>query len=313
MLSVSVIIPARDAAATLPRTLRALAEQQLDGDHEVIVVDNGSHDDTGAVAAAYGARVVRRARGQGPGAARSAGAAHARAERLAFVDSDCVPAPGWLAAGLAALEHAELVQGRVLPEPEVEMRPFDRSVRVTELTWLFESANMFVTRACLEAVGGFGAGLEPAGEAPFGEDALFGWAAVAHGARVAFCEQALVHHAVEHRDLPAFLRERRRLALFPALVARLPGLRERALYRRWFLTRRSAAFDAALAAAALAALSGRRAPLLAAAPYAGLVLAQAVAWGPRLGPRAALGAVAGDALGGAALLAGSVGARAPVL
>ena len=40
----SVIVPARDAAATLPRTLAALAHQTVDDAYEVIVVDDGSQD-----------------------------------------------------------------------------------------------------------------------------------------------------------------------------------------------------------------------------------------------------------------------------
>ncbi|MDQ6775799.1 MAG: glycosyltransferase, partial [Actinomycetota bacterium] len=72
---VSVIVPARDAEATLPRALAGLAEQEPgDGLVEVIVVDNGSRDETAALASgsAVVTRVIRRARGEGPGAARNA-------------------------------------------------------------------------------------------------------------------------------------------------------------------------------------------------------------------------------------------------
>jgi len=102
-----VIVPARDAEQTLPRVLEAIAGQELDGGFELIVVDNGSLDATAQIAAeAEGVNVVvRRERGQGPGAARNAGAAAARGRVLAFLDSDCWPAPGWLSAGVLATEE----------------------------------------------------------------------------------------------------------------------------------------------------------------------------------------------------------------
>ena len=52
----SVVVPARNSAATIGRTLAALAEQDLDDAYEVIVVDNGSDDDTALIA---GLRPVR--------------------------------------------------------------------------------------------------------------------------------------------------------------------------------------------------------------------------------------------------------------
>ncbi|MGE3285227.1 MAG: mycofactocin biosynthesis glycosyltransferase MftF [Pseudonocardia sp.] len=66
---------------------------------EVIVVDDGSADPAAvrAVADGAGARVLRHDAPRGPAAARNAGAALARTPLVAFLDSDVVPAPGWLA------------------------------------------------------------------------------------------------------------------------------------------------------------------------------------------------------------------------
>jgi glycosyltransferase involved in cell wall biosynthesis len=289
----SVIVPARDAAATLPRTLAALEGA------DVIVVDDGSADATARIAEDAGATVVRQGR-EGPAKARNAGVANTDAPLLAFTDADCVPEPGWLACGVAALEQADLVQGAVLPEREPG--PFDRTITVRSAHGLFETASLFVTRDLFERLGGFERWLVPPDGKELGEDVLFGWQARRAGARVAFEPDAVVRHAVFPRSPHAYVAERARLAAYPALARRIPELRSAALHRRWFLSKRSLAFDAALAAA----LTGRRALAL---PYA-LTLARDIrAYGGRV---AATRAVA-DAASAGALARGSLRHRTAVL
>jgi glycosyltransferase involved in cell wall biosynthesis len=84
---VSVIIPTRDRAALLRVAIESALAAVRPGD-EVLVVDDGSTDDTPSVTAAYrGVRCVRTER-LGPGAARNRGAREARQPLLAFLDSD---------------------------------------------------------------------------------------------------------------------------------------------------------------------------------------------------------------------------------
>ncbi len=101
----SVIMPVRDAAGTIEAALRSALAQ--DADLEVLVVDDGSRDDSAARAARFGprVRVLRQARA-GPSAARNRGIAAARAEVIGFLDADDLYAPGALAPLLACLREA---------------------------------------------------------------------------------------------------------------------------------------------------------------------------------------------------------------
>jgi glycosyltransferase involved in cell wall biosynthesis len=314
-----VIVPARNARATLPRTLSALAAQEFEaGAYEVIVVDDGSSDDTAALArSAPGPVTVLAQPPRGPAAARNHGVEAAGANALAFCDADVFPTPGWLAAGVAALAGADLVQGRVLPDPEARLGPFDRTIWIESQVGLWETANLFATRETFERVGGFEEWLRPRAGKALAEDVWFGHRALRAGARPGFSEQALAYHAVFPRSWRGFVGERRRLEHFPAMVRKMPELRSELLTGGLFLTDRTAAFDLALAAALLAGCSDRVWPVLGAAPYLAAVAASA-RW--RVGARSvahvagvALVDVAADAVGLLSLLAGSVRYRAAIL
>lgn len=311
---VSVVVPALDAAATIGRTLEALSRQQLAERYEVIVVDDGSGDSTAAIAeAARGpVRVLRQER-SGPAAARNRGAAAARGEVVAFTDADCFPEPGWLRAGVEAIDAgADLVQGAVSPEPGFPMGPFDRSLWIDRENGLYETANLLVTRELFERIGGFEVWLEPDLGKPLAEDVWFGWRARRAGARTAFCPDARVHHAVFRRGAAGYVSERRRLRHFPAIAAKVPELRDELFYARLFLNRRSAALDLALAGAAAAGLARSPLPLAAALPYARLVGRHALAWRRRAGVVAAA-ELAADLVSFASLVRGSVTSRSPLL
>ena len=92
--SVSVVIPARNAARTIGTVLTALTGQTVPPD-EIILVDDGSTDGTRAIAEAHGASVVATGGGALAGGARNAGWEAASGDVVCFLDSDAVPAPGW--------------------------------------------------------------------------------------------------------------------------------------------------------------------------------------------------------------------------
>lgn len=121
MTRMTVVIPARDEAACIGRTVAALRRQAGLAAHEIeiLVVDDASADDTAERAAAAGARVLRRLRGGNPGAARNRGARAARGDVVVFLDADCEPQPGWLDAHRRAHAAGALIVGGSLALPRV--------------------------------------------------------------------------------------------------------------------------------------------------------------------------------------------------
>jgi cellulose synthase/poly-beta-1,6-N-acetylglucosamine synthase-like glycosyltransferase len=95
--TISVIVPAYNAEATLGRCLNGLSNQTVSQDHyEVIVVDDGSEDDTRARARCCPeARLYTQAHA-GPAAARNHGVRQAHGDILLFTDADCEPTPTWI-------------------------------------------------------------------------------------------------------------------------------------------------------------------------------------------------------------------------
>ncbi|WP_293866551.1 glycosyltransferase family 2 protein [uncultured Alsobacter sp.] len=104
MTSVSVVIPAYNARETVGPAVRSVLEQSRAPD-QVVVVDDGSTDGTGAVLAEFGNRiVVVRQNNGGLAAARNAGCSQATGDMIAFMDADDLAHPDRIALQLAAME-----------------------------------------------------------------------------------------------------------------------------------------------------------------------------------------------------------------
>jgi glycosyltransferase involved in cell wall biosynthesis len=116
-VTLSVVVCSHNGAAKLPIALLSLAEQSVSPQaFEVIVVDDGSHDRTSAVAAEMGARAIRLETNAGLAAARNAGVSAASGDIVAFTDDDCEVAPDWAQAVLDAFADPTIdaVGGRVV-------------------------------------------------------------------------------------------------------------------------------------------------------------------------------------------------------
>ncbi|WP_288378461.1 glycosyltransferase family A protein [uncultured Massilia sp.] len=125
----SVIIPNYNNAGTLARALDSALSQTWPA-HEIIVVDDGSVDDSRAVAASYGDRIVYLYQpNAGVSAARNAGVRHASGDWLAFLDADDTFAPERLAA------HADWIRR----DPDLDFLLSDQDFRAPDGSFLHRS------------------------------------------------------------------------------------------------------------------------------------------------------------------------------
>jgi len=171
-----VIVPAYNEAARIGQTLAALAAQS-DNAFTLLVVDNGSTDDTAAIARSRGATVLTETE-KGVGCAVDTGFRHAiaaGATRLARTDADCLPRPGWVAAARSSFDAgAAMVCGRITARRDEHGplgRLFFRGLVATAATFgrlrpahrdegylapyrMHAGNNMAITAALYEACGG---------------------------------------------------------------------------------------------------------------------------------------------------------------
>ena len=209
---VSVIVPHYNDLVGLDACLTSL-ERQTRRPDEVVVADNNSPQGEAEIAKV----VARRARltivlEKGAGPARNGGVAASTGDVLAFTDSDCLPEPEWLAAGLAALDTSDFAGGRmkVLVDDDQRMKPteafecvfaFDNEAYVLRRGFTV-TANLFCSRKVFEAVGGFRVGVS--------EDADFCFRPREKGFRLGYAPSAVVGHPAR-RTWSELLRKWRRL------------------------------------------------------------------------------------------------------
>ena len=225
---VTVVIPVRDRAAGLDRCLSALGTS-----YRVIVVDDGSLDPAAVVrvCTSRGARLQLRPVPGGPGPARNDGLAMVTTPLVAFLDSDCVAGPAWI-AGLAA-HFADPMVGAVAPRVRAATSqnaagryldaraPLDmgpREARVAPLTRLsyVPTAALLVRREAIAA-----AGFDP--ELRYGEDVDLIWRLIEAGWRVRYDPAAEVGHVEPDRWLPVLARRFRYGKSAAPLARRHPG------------------------------------------------------------------------------------------
>jgi GT2 family glycosyltransferase len=228
-----VIIPHFNDSARLMRCLNALmAGDRTDVD--ILVVDNASTEPLEAAAANLpGVRFVTEPL---PGAAnaRNRGVAESAAPNIFFLDADCVPAPGWLAAAKASVKRAHITGGAIdvfdeTPAPRSGAEAFETVFAFNYRDYIERkgfsvTANLLTTRQVFEAVGPFIHGLS--------EDAEWCFRARDKGFQLVLDEGLRVAHPTRS-DWPALKKKWRRISreMFGLHMGAHPGAAGRML---WF-------------------------------------------------------------------------------
>jgi len=188
--AVAVIIPAYNAARHLRRTIESVLAQTVPAT-EIIVVDDGSTDDTASVVRSFAPRVrlIQKPNG-GPGSARNLGAQQTAATWLAFVDADDVWYPDKLAGQLAVAEQAGIGLIHCLPDHREDTVPDELTFdHLWERNWIINSSVM-LRRDIFEQVGGF----DEARDLISVEDYNLWLRVAAAGVRIVTCQKVLVHY-----------------------------------------------------------------------------------------------------------------------
>ncbi|MGD8694152.1 MAG: glycosyltransferase, partial [Syntrophobacterales bacterium] len=194
-----MVIPAYNDERTIGEAVaHSLSQTKGSLQVEVIVVDDGSADDTAAVAESAGATVIRQ-QNAGPAAARNQGWKRATGRFICFTDSDCIPTAGWLENLLDGFTDSQV--GAVAGSYEianhsswlarwVHQEIMERHKRMPPFVRAFGSYNVAIPLHVLQATGGF----DPMYRRASGEDNDLSYRIIKKGWRIAFRPQAKVAH-----------------------------------------------------------------------------------------------------------------------
>jgi glycosyltransferase involved in cell wall biosynthesis len=163
---VSVIIPVRNAPERLRRCLDAVLQQTYPRErYEIIVVDNGSSDDTPRVIQSYPVTMLVETSMVSPYPARNTGIRHAQGTIIALLDANVTPTPHWLEQGVQALEReaADLAGGHITFtfSPQKTAAEMVDSIMYVDVKYAVQRkkttmcTNLFVRKAVFDAIGLF--------------------------------------------------------------------------------------------------------------------------------------------------------------
>ena len=209
---ISVVVCSFNGSRTIGECLEAIGNIRYPA-FEVIVVDDGSTDDTAAIAAQYDATLIRTPN-HGLGHARNVGWQAASGEIIAYIDDDAYPDPDWLTYIAETFRNGNYggVGGPNIPPPHdgsiaacVANSPGGpRHVLLTDTeAEHIPGCNMAFVRTALEAIGGFDERFRVAGD-----DVDICWRLQERGWKLGFSPSAQVWH---HRrnSVRAFLRQQK--------------------------------------------------------------------------------------------------------
>jgi glycosyltransferase involved in cell wall biosynthesis len=214
LIQYSVIVPVWNAAHDLDACLQALLDQSVPADtYEVIIVDDGSTDNSAEVAGRYPVCVIRQQH-HGPASARNAGARQAQGRFLLFTDADCVPVQTWIEEIVRPLEancHVAACKGVYRTQqrgliPRIAQVEFEEKYanlrRHTSIDFVDTGSAAF--RA--DAFWGAGA-FDTSFPVPSNEDTQLSFTLASQGWQLMFAEGAVVEHR-HSQTLAQYLRRK---------------------------------------------------------------------------------------------------------
>jgi glycosyltransferase involved in cell wall biosynthesis len=239
-MKLSIVIPCYNAERTLSQQLEAFSKESANGDWELLLSDNGSTDDSRAIAEKYISRmphlrIVDASARRSCASAKNIGAEAARGDALLFCDADDVIAPGYIVAMQNALAEHEFVAcrydfERLNPPWLVKARGQSQTERLNRLlyppylhhVW---GGSMGIRRQLHERLGGFDESMR------YLADTDYCVRAQLMGASIHFVREAVVHY--RHREtLGGIYRQARNWAeCDQAVFARYGGPETRARWR----------------------------------------------------------------------------------
>jgi cellulose synthase/poly-beta-1,6-N-acetylglucosamine synthase-like glycosyltransferase len=218
----SVIVPAYNAERTISACVTALRAQAFDHPYEIIVVDDGSTDDTATAARAAGARVITIPNSR-PAAARNVGIRAAAGEIICCTDADCVPHVEWLQhitapftdAEIAACKGSYATKQTELVARFVQIEYEDKYDLLRSATYIdfIDTYSAAYRRDILLACGGFDEWFD------YLEDQELSFRLAALGYKMVYQPAAVVDH-LHSATLQAYLRKKQIIGYWKAQVVR---------------------------------------------------------------------------------------------
>jgi len=209
--AISIVICTRNRAPKLRVTLEAIRRLEIPSGSslELIIIDNGSTDDTASVCAEYENVFLGRLHRvfvaePGLGRARNVGLAHATGEIIAFTDDDILPKPDWLLVicrEFAADLNLSMISGRVeLANPNDLPMSIRRRTDRTDFGLLGHSFSLFIgcnfaiRRELIDRIGQFDPDFGAGARFCSSEDSDFFYRAWKAGEKLSYVPSLFVHH-----------------------------------------------------------------------------------------------------------------------
>lgn len=225
VMPASIIIPTFNGASRIVNCLDALLKQTAGQNAEILVVNDGSTDNTAEVVQHYsGVRLITQAN-SGPAAARNRGALEAGGTIILFTDDDCVPTPDWLGAMLESFQDPEVVGAKGV----YQTRQKSMTARFVQIEYE-DRYRLMAKLDCIDFVDTYSAafrrdrflemtGYDTAFPVACAEDIELSYRMSARGWKMKFAPAAIVYHT--HPDmLSRYLKKKYKFAFWRVLAVR---------------------------------------------------------------------------------------------